>query len=615
MALFSSFSGVENFFRKQMRRSLCYTAVLTGQFLGHTDRGDETVRKAVVDLVKTVLEADGNPLDNSDLEIFRQALSRRHSSVEVERMVSELRRASVISAEDAIQVLKCLPQSEKLALIRFLMTLAVASKTLANCETMLAALAAEAGMTGDEFQKLQEDTIVERERYNRIIRSGAGILAAVIVIAVFILTATLLRSVIFGLIGAYLMLPIEKYFERRIKAEKGIGYWFLTGLEKLFWPLTTLAGKIRNAAGTAAEMTDGELEVRRQHKAITQAIALTCILLVLVCLTIGVVISGVTGHYVSHWSRKVQTLYQTSIPSDMPKDTEVAKNPKLEQISDKVIMQSRDYLEQLRVRFENLPVIRFGIDQLSNVLNNPNTQREFVSMVLRRTGGFFSFTVGLIGSVAAICADLLLTIFFFLLFLAKLAEFCHKEEADQQSEYLVRTVFNGKWLPGASEGTIAEAQRIISGVISRLRTYIRGYLTLVCVDATVYTICFFFIGVPYFFIFGIIAGCGILLPYLGPILSASLTVMVMLASGCSGVQLAAVLIAYMVYNGIIEQFILYPAVIGESLGLTTLETIIVVLLGAIFAGIPGMLLALPAASVLKYLVPQIYNCFGSRAEA
>ena len=65
----------------------------------------------------------------------------------------------------------------------------------------------------------------------------------------------------------------------------------------------------------------------------------------------------------------------------------------------------------------------------------------------------------------------------------------------------------------------------------------------------------------------------------------------------------------MIYNGIIEQFILYPAVIGESLGLTTLETIIVVLLGAIFAGIPGMILALPTASVAKYLVPRIYDCW------
>ena len=66
---------------------------------------------------------------------------------------------------------------------------------------------------------------------------------------------------------------------------------------------------------------------------------------------------------------------------------------------------------------------------------------------------------------------------------------------------------------------------------------------------------------------------------------------------------------YLLYNGVIEQFILYPMVIGESLGLTTLETIIVVLLGAIFAGIAGMILALPAASVIKYLVPQIYRCW------
>ena len=86
--------------------------------------------------------------------------------------------------------------------------------------------------------------------------------------------------------------------------------------------------------------------------------------------------------------------------------------------------------------------------------------------------------------------------------------------------------------------------------------------------------------------------------------------LVTLATGdSSGAQLAGIIVCYLIYNGIVEQFILYPAVIGESLGLTTLETIIVVLLGAIFAGIPGMILALPAASVVKYLVPRIYNCW------
>ena len=61
-------------------------------------------------------------------------------------------------------------------------------------------------------------------------------------------------------------------------------------------------------------------------------------------------------------------------------------------------------------------------------------------------------------------------------------------------------------------------------------------------------------------------------------------------------------------NPFLEQLILYPSLVGNAIGLTTLETIIVVLLGAIFAGITGMILAIPAAAVLKYLVPQIYHC-------
>ena len=79
--------------------------------------------------------------------------------------------------------------------------------------------------------------------------------------------------------------------------------------------------------------------------------------------------------------------------------------------------------------------------------------------------------------------------------------------------------------------------------------------------------------------------------------------------GVSGGHLLGIIIAYLIYNGIIEQFILYPAVIGEALGLSTLETIIVVLLGAIFAGITGMIFALPAASVAKYIIPQLYRNF------
>ena len=60
-------------------------------------------------------------------------------------------------------------------------------------------------------------------------------------------------------------------------------------------------------------------------------------------------------------------------------------------------------------------------------------------------------------------------------------------------------------------------------------------------------------------------------------------------------------------NAIVEQLFLYPAFVGEALGLNVLETMIVVLLGGLFAGLAGMIFAVPVASVLKFIVPRLYQ--------
>lgn len=220
-------------------------------------------------------------------------------------------------------------------------------------------------------------------------------------------------------------------------------------------------------------------------------------------------------------------------------------------------------------------------------------------------------SLGTLSGIAAILVDILLTIFFFSLFLRTIALNTDSRGKGQSlSSYLVRTVFNGSWLPEAKEETLAEGERIIGGVVFKLKAWLRGYIILVSIDTIVYSTVFYLLGVPYAPILGFLAGCGLLLPYIGPIASALLTILVTLAIGgdtVSGLQIAGIIGIYLFHNGIVEQFFLYPAVIGETLGLTTLETIIVVLLGAIFAGITGMIFAMPAAAVIKYLVPQFYR--------
>ncbi|MCM8532119.1 MAG: hypothetical protein NE330_13235, partial [Lentisphaeraceae bacterium] len=70
---------------------------------------------------------------------------------------------------------------------------------------------------------------------------------------------------------------------------------------------------------------------------------------------------------------------------------------------------------------------------------------------------------------------------------------------------------------------------------------------------------------------------------------------------------------YSIMNMVVEQLFLYPAFVGEALGLNTLETIAVVLLGGLMAGLTGVIFAVPAASIIKYLIPKIYNILSENA--
>ena len=71
-------------------------------------------------------------------------------------------------------------------------------------------------------------------------------------------------------------------------------------------------------------------------------------------------------------------------------------------------------------------------------------------------------------------------------------------------------------------------------------------------------------------------------------------------------------LGYLLIHVILEQLLLYPVLVGEAIGLTLVETIIVVLLGAVVAGVSGMILAVPAAALLKLLVPLFYEAMRKR---
>ena len=98
------------------------------------------------------------------------------------------------------------------------------------------------------------------------------------------------------------------------------------------------------------------------------------------------------------------------------------------------------------------------------------------------------------------------------------------------------------------------------------------------------------------------------------ILAIILTVSVTILFAQEGIvmPLTGIALAFLLINGILEQLLLYPKLVGEAIGLTLVETIIVVLLGAVIAGVSGMILAVPAAALLKLLVPLFYAAMNKR---
>ncbi len=577
---------------------------LHGYFTSGNAAERQRRREILVALLKRLLAPNGVPSASAQAEV-RRILERLYPPGEVEKLLGYFQTAGPVSAEEAAAVFAGLDEERRANLLQTLLRLAVDSDTVEGNRDWLDDLALRLGVSPEEVELLLEKFTEERKKRRHIFRSGAGVLAVLVIIGVFILTATLLKSVIFGLIGAYILLPLEQFFERKLRSRRGIIHAFAQGMRSLGAPLRYLRTKCRRNA--PAELPPEERKAAEQRAVTAQAVSLTVATLLAMVLAAGLLVGVLGSSYIADvresitgWARQEQ-------------GAEIDAN---DSTFERITHRFRAFLEEKRTSLEKVPLVRTAVDSVSAALTDPATQKDLLNQALRRTGGIFSLGARTIGFICQLLLNVLLTVFFFLLFLTKLADFCRgNATTERQSAYLVRTVFSGSWLPLSNEGTLLEAQRIISDIIQKLRIWVRGYLTLLCIDLVVYTSVYFFLGIPYFYILGPIAACGVLLPVFGPLAGSALALVVTLAVGgasATGVQLLGIVLLYCVQNLLIEQFILYPVVFGGALGLSTLETIIVVLLGGIFGGITGMIIAIPTAAILKYLVPQIYRIWGGR---
>ncbi|UTC24676.1 AI-2E family transporter [Candidatus Comchoanobacter bicostacola] len=160
------------------------------------------------------------------------------------------------------------------------------------------------------------------------------------------------------------------------------------------------------------------------------------------------------------------------------------------------------------------------------------------------------------------------------------------------------------WTPAAIR---QEVSWFISILNDTLTTWISGQGTLIIILCILYTIGLGLVGSSYSFTLGIMTGLLYIIPAAGFILSFTVALITMIATyGASYYPIIKIVILY----GSIQTFeslILAPWLLGNKLGINLPGALLSIMIGGGLFGPIGILLAIPAVSLIKKILGNIFS--------
>ena len=146
-----------------------------------------------------------------------------------------------------------------------------------------------------------------------------------------------------------------------------------------------------------------------------------------------------------------------------------------------------------------------------------------------------------------------------------------------------------------------QVARISREVTTKAGAWLSGQLLLGGVIGTTATIGLWILGVPYFYVLGLIAGLGEMIPVIGPILAAVPAVFMGLTVS---VKTAVFVLIYFTIQQLVENNVLVPRIMERQVGVSAATVIVALLVGSQLLGILGAVLAVPTAAIIKVLLQE-----------
>lgn len=166
---------------------------------------------------------------------------------------------------------------------------------------------------------------------------------------------------------------------------------------------------------------------------------------------------------------------------------------------------------------------------------------------------------------------------------------------------LLRGFPSGRWR--------ARAESVLEDVNKTLAAYTRAQLISCFLIGIICTIGFYFLGVKYALLLGILAGAFEFVPLIGPLTIGILATSV---AGFSGSPWQAFWTAvFLIILRLTHDYVTYPRIVREGILLHPLMIILSVLAGEQVAGIPGVFLSIPIVALLTVIYKHILEHTGS----
>ncbi len=211
--------------------------------------------------------------------------------------------------------------------------------------------------------------------------------------------------------------------------------------------------------------------------------------------------------------------------------------------------------------------------------------QKIVGEVLSSTGSVissaFSIFSSAISSVSTIAIGVVLSVYTLL---------C-KDELSRGATRLMRA-----FLRDGVTDYVLHVSRLINRTYSK---FMSGQCVEACILGSLIFVAFSIAGIPYASITGVLTAVCAFIPYVGAFLSCFIGALLVLLAEPGKLILCVVL--YLAVQFVENQFI-YPHVVGTSVGLGAMWTLIAVILGGKLMGLLGMIFFIPLLAVVMSLV-------------